>query len=107
MKKGVLLNTYLLNGADPFWEANRFLASQEITSILRNLKLYYHIHECPPPVRILSHIDSLRAPTFNSLKIHLNIILSSMPGSYKLSLSFRFSHQNTVYPNQYNAEVPE
>ena len=36
-------------------------------------------------------------PHSNFLKIHLNNILPSSPGSPKWSLSFRFSNQNTVY----------
>ena len=42
----------------PSWEASRFSASQEIPLILWNLKFHYHIHKWPPPVRILSQINS-------------------------------------------------
>jgi hypothetical protein len=52
------------------WKANRFSASQENPRMLWNPK----VQKCPPPVPILSQLDPVHTPTFNFLKIHLNII---------------------------------
>jgi hypothetical protein len=73
---------------NPSSEANRFSASQEIPRILWNPKVYYLIHKCPPPVAIISQIDPVHATATHFLEIHFNIILPSIPGFSKGSLSF-------------------
>ena len=81
----------------PSWKANRFSVSQEIPRTLWNPDVQYRIHKYPPPVPILSQLDTVHTPTSHFLKVHLNIILPYMPGSPKWSISLRFLHQNPVY----------
>ena len=88
--------TYFMQHS-PSLEINRFSASQEIPRILWNPKAHYHIHKCPPPVPILSHIEPKHTLTTHFMKIHRNIILPSTPGSSKLSLSLRFPLRNPEY----------
>jgi hypothetical protein len=81
----------------PSGEANGFVASQEISRVLLNPKVYYRIHNCSPPVSILSQPNPVHTPTSHFLKIHPNIILPPTPGSIQWSLSLRFPHQNPIH----------
>ena len=103
IRHALILSTYLLTHLLTYYieqspsEANRFSTSHEIPRILWNPNVRYRIHKCSSFVPILSQLDPVHAPTSYFLKIHLNIILPSMPGSSKWSLSLKFPHQNPVY----------
>jgi hypothetical protein len=45
----------------------------------------------------MSQLNPVHNTTSYSLKIHLNIILSSMPGSPQWSLSLRFPYKKNLY----------
>jgi hypothetical protein len=88
------------------WEANRFSASQGIPRILWNPKIHFRSHKCPLPVPILSQIASVHTHTSHFLKIRLNIILPSTPGSPKLSFFLSFPHPNPPRLSPLRATCP-
>jgi hypothetical protein len=84
----------------PSWEANRFSGSQEIPRILGTLMFMIAFTSA----RHLS-LDQVSIPTSYFLKVHLNIILPSTPGSPRWSLFLRFHHQNPVYASPLHSSV--
>ena len=88
--------TYLLHGAESFKEANRFVASQEIPRILRNPKVHYRIHKCPPPVPVLSQIHPFHASHPTSWRFIL-ILSSHLRLGFPSDLFPSGIHTKTLY----------
>jgi hypothetical protein len=62
----------------PSCEAASCAVTQELPNILRNQKVYYHVHKRPPLVPILSHISPVLATPSYLSKSHFNIIHKPM-----------------------------
>ena len=76
------------------WEANWFLASQEIPRILWNPKVHYSIHKYPPTFHILSQLDPVHTPHPTSWRS--NLILSS---------HLRLGLPNGIYPSGFSTKT--
>jgi hypothetical protein len=69
-----LMHCHSLMELSPSWEAANCAATQELPSILWNLKIHYCTHKSPPLVPFLSQIDPVHTiPSYLS-KIHFNIV---------------------------------
>jgi hypothetical protein len=80
----------------PAWEATNCAATQELLSILWNLKAHYDVHKGPPLFPILCQINPVHIiPSYLS-KIHFNIIRPPTSWSSKWSLSLWYSHQYPI-----------
>jgi len=66
-----LLQIYSMEQS-PSWDAKRFAASQEIPRILRNQKVHYRTHKCPPPAPALRQLDPVHR-TKVSIKANVHI----------------------------------
>jgi len=87
----------------PSWEANRSSASQEIPHILWKRKGHYRINKRPPPVPILSRINSVQASPTQFFRI-----FPSTPRSSKWSLYPSCPHQNPLLtsPLHHKSHMP-
>jgi hypothetical protein len=69
-----LLACLLTYGAETFLRSCQCAVTQELPSILRNLKVNHCVHKSPPLVPILSQIDPVHTiPSYLS-KIYFNIV---------------------------------
>jgi hypothetical protein len=79
---------------DPSWESDSHSVNQEISPVLWNPKVHYHVHKNPPVDSILSQMNLVYILTPYFFKINFNIILPSMSRFPKQSLLFMFSDYN-------------
>jgi len=93
------LLTYALHGAEPY-----FQLVKKFPVFCR--KIHYRIHNFPPSVHILSQLDPVHTSTSHFLKVYLNIILPSRPGSPNWSLFLTISHQNFVDTSPHVRYIP-
>jgi hypothetical protein len=74
----------LVYGAEPFLEAANCAVTQELPSNLWNVKVHYCVHNSPPLVPILSHIDPVYTVPSCLSKIYFNIVHPSTSWSVTL-----------------------
>ena len=65
------------------WQANRSLSSQEISQILWNPKVNYHINNHLSPVPILSQINPVHTSPSHFWKTHFNVIQGAARSIYE------------------------
>jgi hypothetical protein len=76
-----ILQTHSFMELSPSQEAINCAVSQELTSTLWNLKVYYYDHKSPLLVSLLSQIDLVHGFPFYLSKIHFNILHPPMSWS--------------------------
>jgi len=86
----------LLMEQSPSSSANSTSARQETPRILWTPKFNYRIYKRPPPVPILSQIETVPSSSSQFSNTHFNIILTFMPRSSTWCLSVRYPHQLPV-----------
>jgi hypothetical protein len=96
----------------PSWKADSHSASQEIPCLLCNAKFHYRVHNIPPLVPVLSHMNPVHTfPTYFPNN-HSNIIFASTP-VFRPKFCMHFSslsrvlHDHIVYKLKMRSEVGE
>jgi hypothetical protein len=95
----------------PSWEASSLSVSLNISRLLWNLNVRYHVHKNPPMPPFLRQMNAVRILRAHLYNINFNIILSSTSGLFpsvfrsKLCMHFSISHScymfRTPYPPRF------
>jgi hypothetical protein len=99
----VLIVHYLLTYStqhSPSWEANRFAATEEIPRIFMEPEISLPHSQVPATC-----LYTEPSQPYYFLKIYLNIILPSSPGSSNWSLHLMFLHRNIVHASPPASEL--
>jgi hypothetical protein len=73
---------------DPSPESSCHPATQEFSTILWNLKVYYHVHMRLELVHVLNHVNPISSTPSYFPQAHLNIIPKSYAGCQKCQQIF-------------------
>ena len=90
----VLENCWCLRTAGASGRTTGASGSRVFLCFLCSLKCYYCVHKILPFVPVLSHMCWVHILLYSSLKKNVDIVLPSMPGPSKWSLSLRLSPPN-------------
>jgi hypothetical protein len=75
----------------PFWEAGSGWDSQQISGLLRNIKVYYRAHKTLPLDHVLSQMNPIHILTYYMLESKVSQVVSSLQ-AFRLEFCHNISY---------------